>query len=65
MRRTLFVVIALTVLVSPVLGQSNKIPGVWRLVEAVTSGSNPETVSNPQPSQYIFTKEVLQYRRCE
>jgi len=57
MRRTLFLLIALTVLVSPILGQANKVVGVWRSVEDVYTGPDAETISSPQPNQFIFTKK--------
>jgi hypothetical protein len=34
---------------------SASIQGVWKVVEIVTTGANPATNANPQPSLYIFT----------
>ena len=57
MPRILAAVVCVVVFALAGFSQSNKITGVWKLVEVKTTGDNAETNSSPQPSQYIFTKK--------
>lgn len=56
--RTALVVLLLAILSPAARAQSpSGIQGVWKSVEVqVVGGSNPRTVSSPQPSLYIFTR---------
>ena len=55
------VVIALCLTI-PTIGFTHKsfkpgpLEGVWKITEVTTTGANPATISNPQPSLVIFTK---------
>ena len=41
----------------PIAAQSNKIVGVWKLVEVKITGDKPEIITSFQPNVYIYTKK--------
>jgi len=61
MKRILGVVACLFVLIVlvnvPKAGAQSKLEGAWKLVEIKGEGPNAPTLSNPQPSLWIFTKK--------
>lgn len=57
MRRFIQAMAVIAILLTSSSAQSNKLVGVWRLIDVTTTGPNASTNSSPQPSQYIFTKK--------
>ena len=49
-------VISLCLTVPTDRSAKGSLEGVWKIVEAVTTGANASTISNPQPNLVIFTK---------
>jgi hypothetical protein len=41
--------------------RNTPLQGVWKIVEMTTTGAKASTISNPQPSLVIFTKEHYSY----
>jgi hypothetical protein len=57
MRRIFQLVAVAAILLTSASAQSNRLAGVWRLIDVTTTGPNSSTNSSPQPNQYIFTKK--------
>ena len=57
MPKILLVFLAALSLSFQVAAQSNKLVGVWKLVEVKITGDKPETITTFQPNLYIYTKK--------
>ena len=57
-QRLISVGVVVSLLGVSVVGQSRSpsIQGVWKVTQVKTTGANPQTVANPQPGLYFFTK---------
>jgi hypothetical protein len=57
MQRILIALLAALVLSEPICAQANRLAGAWKVVEVKITGEKPETITNPQPSLYIYLKK--------